>query len=79
MEIRTKYDLDDNLYFLHKGKVRYLRPFGIQVTAVESEVEHGQRDTTVVIYYMFDLDKRVVDKAQNEVFKRRADLIKSLQ
>jgi len=76
MEIRTKYDFGDNLYFLHEGKVR----FGaiILIALFEVRASDGDEGTTVVYYHMEIGGNKTAQKAQNEVFKRRADLIKSL-
>lgn len=80
MTINTKYDLEDNLYFLHKGKVRYSRPKGVSVETVVTGDEQ-QREVKLISYW-FKLDEKspsLTDVYENQVFKRRADLIKSLQ
>ncbi len=76
MEIRTKYDLRDYLYFIHKRQVRYAMPSAIETSMIEVDGE----EIALVINYIFKVEKGkpLVEKGQNEVFKRRADLIRSL-
>lgn len=75
MVITTKYDLEDNLYFIHRGRVRYFRPAGISCeTLVGGE---GAK----IISYWFSIDEKkatLIWKVESEVFKRKADLLKSL-
>lgn len=81
MEIRTRYDLWDQLYFFHEGVIRCCSVEQIQVGQVYDGANEENSSTTPVITYLFRLslkDKRAVSKLQSEVFKRRADLIKTL-
>lgn len=74
MRLTTKYDLSENLYFLYKGCIRYLRPTRIIVENIKDS------DTSVLLVsYVFGLDKKTtIERHENQVFKRKADLIQSI-
>lgn len=75
MDIRTKYDIQDNLYFIHEGSILYRRPVMLSCRALPDS--EGGLFHLITYHFKEDGKKTMMEKHENQVFKRRADLIKS--
>lgn len=79
MVIRTKYDLDSSLFFIHRNQVRFQTPVSLSLTTIEPHDESARLLTLITYRFRVTENKKevFVEKYENEVFKRRADLIRS--
>lgn len=68
--------MDSNLYFMYDGVIRYTRPITILLHQI-SKGENGE--TFIQISYRFFIGVKIVERDEIQVFKRRADLIKSYE
>ena len=84
MKIETKYELTDELYFIHNNKINSKKPIKINIRITNRYIE----DTYNFIkeFYIFSIEEKsslgvksiIVELTGDEVFKTKEELLKSL-
>lgn len=80
MEIKTKYNVNDYVYFIHGNKIRYNKIYRIDITIYE------ENDKVIPkIKYTIDLDIKtgrvcdtITSREEEELFATKEELIKNL-
>ena len=83
MEIKTKYDIGDNVYFIHNNKIIHNK-----ITRIEISIARGlknKEESIAMVEYTIDLGfaEKVCDtfttRLEFELFTTKEDLFKSLE
>lgn len=69
MEIKTKWNIGDNVYFIGKNKVTY---------APVTNIKYNHKNEGEKLSYSVGLDLGIQDRYENELFFTKEELIASL-
>lgn len=80
MEIKTKYNINDEVYFIHGNKIRYNKIYRIDITI------HEENDKVIPkIKYTIDLGFKtgrvcdtITSREEEELFATKEELFKTL-
>lgn len=81
MEIKTKYNINDEVYFIHGNKIRYNKIYRIDIIIYEENDKVIPR-----IKYTIDLGIKtgrvcdtITSREEEELFSTKEELIKSIE
>ena len=75
MEITTKYDIGDQIWFIHDNKAQGAKVQGIRISVCDESLKEKNKDGCVEVEYDW-WDGRYM--SENMLFKTKTELLNSL-
>lgn len=75
MEITTKYDIGDQIWFIHDNKAQGAKVQGIRITVCDESLKEKNKDGCVEVEYDWRYGP---DLPENMLFKTKAELLNTL-